>query len=78
MEAILRGAGALRARDIVHSGVQGFSSHSHNHTHTASETHQDSSVAAAAAEDKYMGILPVQKGQRVLATHVPRCWLSLH
>ncbi|KAB2630084.1 ankyrin repeat-containing protein [Pyrus ussuriensis x Pyrus communis] len=33
MEAILRGAGALRAGDIVHSGVQWFSSHSHNHTH---------------------------------------------
>ncbi|XP_048424497.1 ankyrin repeat-containing protein BDA1-like [Pyrus x bretschneideri] len=40
MEAILRGAGALRAGDIVHSGVQWFSSYSHNHTHTASETHQ--------------------------------------
>ncbi|KAB2629792.1 ankyrin repeat-containing protein [Pyrus ussuriensis x Pyrus communis] len=40
MEAILRGAGALRAGDIVHSGVQFSNSHSHNHTHTASETHQ--------------------------------------
>ncbi|KAB2629789.1 ankyrin repeat-containing protein [Pyrus ussuriensis x Pyrus communis] len=40
MEAILRGAGALRAVDTVHSGVQWFNSQSHNHTHTASETHQ--------------------------------------
>ncbi|KAM2664103.1 hypothetical protein EV1_010569 [Malus domestica] len=31
MEAILRGAGALRAGDIVHSGVPLFNSHSHNH-----------------------------------------------
>ncbi|XP_048424491.1 ankyrin repeat-containing protein BDA1-like isoform X1 [Pyrus x bretschneideri] len=40
MEAILRGAGALRAGDIVHSGVQFSNSHSHNHNHTSSETHQ--------------------------------------
>ncbi|XP_050116432.1 ankyrin repeat-containing protein BDA1-like isoform X2 [Malus sylvestris] len=40
MEAILRGAGALRAGDIVHSGVQFSNSHSHNHNHTSSEAHQ--------------------------------------
>ncbi|KAB2629794.1 ankyrin repeat-containing protein [Pyrus ussuriensis x Pyrus communis] len=40
MEAILRGAGVLRAGDIVHSGVQFSNSHSHNHNHTSSETHQ--------------------------------------
>ncbi|KAM0992198.1 hypothetical protein ACFX13_010651 [Malus domestica] len=40
MEAILRGAGALRAGDIVHSGVQFSNSHSPNHNHTSSETHQ--------------------------------------
>ncbi|KAM1095646.1 hypothetical protein EV2_010801 [Malus domestica] len=40
MDAILRGAGALKAGDIVHSGVQFSNSHSHNHNHTSSETHQ--------------------------------------
>ncbi|KAM1640372.1 hypothetical protein ACFX1X_010628 [Malus domestica] len=40
MEAILRGAGALRAGEIVHSCVQLFNSHSHNHTNAASETQQ--------------------------------------
>ncbi|XP_050116433.1 ankyrin repeat-containing protein BDA1-like isoform X3 [Malus sylvestris] len=40
MEAILRGAGALRAGDIVHSGVQFSNSHSPNHNHTSTETHQ--------------------------------------
>ncbi|CAN6575572.1 unnamed protein product [Malus baccata var. baccata] len=40
MDAILRGAGALKAGDIVHSGVQFSNSHSHNHNHTSSEAHQ--------------------------------------
>ncbi|XP_009373993.3 LOW QUALITY PROTEIN: ankyrin repeat-containing protein BDA1 [Pyrus x bretschneideri] len=40
MEAILHGAGALRAGDIVNSGVQLFNSHSHSENHTAPETPQ--------------------------------------